>query len=163
MSALRGTLILLPLLVLVVGCPSGGGGQLPTFSVTGKVTQNGSPVPGASITFSPVDNSKPAAWGRSDAQGMYTLSTYGSGDGAVAGDYKVMVSKSAPGSTGSNEVAHDPTGQNVPSGPPSHNSAGGGAGGAAGGSLLPEKYASAATTPLHKTVEKSENVLDLEL
>ncbi|XZE54143.1 carboxypeptidase-like regulatory domain-containing protein [Planctomycetaceae bacterium SH139] len=148
--------------VVVIGCGPTGGKQMRTFPVTGKVTMGGAPVPGATVTFAPVVDGNPSAFARTDTQGVYTLTTYDTGDGAVKGEYKVLVSKSAPGGGGPSEPAHDATGQGGGPSAPSH---AGPRGGAAGGdgSLLPEKYASVASTPLIKTVNEEDNTIDLVL
>ena len=149
-------------LAFLVGCPTAAENQLPTYPVTGKVTQGGAPDAGATVTFSPITSGIPAAYGRTDAEGMYALSTYGTADGAVAGDFKVMVSKSAGGSTTGPSIGHDPTGQNTPAGPPAGHSSRSGAN-SQSGSLLPEKYASATSTPLSTMVEKKDNEYNIEL
>lgn len=156
-------LSLLSLVAVFVGCGPSTAGQMRTQKVTGKVTMGGAPVAGATVTFSPLDNGNPAAMGVSDAQGMYTLTTYTAGDGAVAGEYKVMVSKSAPSSTGPGEVAHDPTGAGGGPSAPSHSGPQGGGGASGSGSILPEKYAMLDTTPLMQTVTEGENNINLEL
>ena len=66
----------------------------PTFAVTGKVTLDGKPAATASVVFHPVGASGPAdvkPHGTVNADGTYTLSTYGGNDGAPAGDYLVTV------------------------------------------------------------------------
>ncbi|MEZ6135995.1 MAG: hypothetical protein R3C53_13930 [Pirellulaceae bacterium] len=150
--------------VALLGCtPGGGAAKLPTHPVTGKVVMNGAPVPLASVTFSPIAAGKPPALGQTDAAGVYTLTTYAAGDGAVAGDYKILVFKSAGVGAAGGEPAHDPTGQGGGPSAPQH--ARGGKPGATGssGSLLPEKYSSATTTTLQKTVTEGDNTIDLTL
>ena len=147
--------------LLLTGCNSGEG-RVQTHKVKGKVTYNGSPVASATVTFAPQEKGTPTAMGITDAQGMYTLTTYDSGDGAGAGLYKVLVYKmdQAAASTPS-APAHDPTGAG-PSGAPSHSGPKGGQK-KAGGSLLPEKYMKADTTTLTKNVVGGENEINLEL
>jgi hypothetical protein len=151
--------------VVLVGCNGGGGAaKVATHKVTGKVTMGGSAVAGATVTFSPEKGSSPAAMGLTDAQGVYTLTTYAAGDGAPEGDYKVLVYKEAPKSEASSGPQHDPKAGGTPQGPPGPKGHGGSnkKGGPAG-SLLPEKYSSASDTPLKKTVKSGENTIDLEL
>jgi hypothetical protein len=74
-------------LVVVFGC--GGPSTPKTVKVTGTVTLNGNPVPNASVAFIP-ENGR-AASGRTDAQGKFTLSTFGTNDGALPGPHKVAV------------------------------------------------------------------------
>ena len=82
------------LLFAVVGC-GGGPSRPPTYSVTGQVTENGKPVAGVDVAFRPDDSAsgqKPAN-GKTDVEGRYTLTTFSFGDGAMAGSYRVTLSK----------------------------------------------------------------------
>lgn len=68
--------------------------QLPTFEVKGQIFQNGKPVPNATVVFHPTtklgeDISNPR--GTTNADGSFTLSTYGTADGAPEGAYKITV------------------------------------------------------------------------
>ena len=150
--------------LLLTGCSGSGVGaeaRQPTYQVTGKVTLNGAPVPNAMVSFSP-KGKQPVATGRSGADGTYTVTTYDAGDGAVAGDYVVLVTKSAAAPTAS-AGGHDPN--NIPDGEAMH-AAQSGAGGASNGagSLLPEKYSRPDQSDLFAKVEaKSENVINFEL
>lgn len=148
--------------LLLTGCGSGGD-KVQTNKVKGKVTYNGSPVAGATVTFSPQEKGTPAALGITDAQGVYTLTTYDSGDGAAAGLYKVLVYKvSQAEAPASNAPAHDPTGAGGPSAPPAHSGSKAGQK-KASGSLLPEKYAKVDTTPINKNVVGGDNEINIEL
>lgn len=91
--------LLLVVVTALVGCLGCGkkGSDLPTVPVTGKITWKGEPVVDATVSFaSNVPDAKPAN-GKTDAQGNYSLQTYLSGtsqtDGALPGDYIVMVTK----------------------------------------------------------------------
>ncbi|MEM7474901.1 MAG: carboxypeptidase-like regulatory domain-containing protein [Planctomycetota bacterium] len=76
-------------LLFVVGC----GGGIPTFPVTGKVTDSsGAGIEGAAITFMPDGGETAIAIGMTGADGSYTLKTKDK-DGAQAGSYKVTVAK----------------------------------------------------------------------
>jgi hypothetical protein len=71
--------------------------KLPVFPVHGTVTINGKPAPEASLTFLPIDPfPKDAAINVPRAitgeDGSFVVSTYGSGDGAPAGRYRVIAS-----------------------------------------------------------------------
>lgn len=74
-----------------VGC--GKSGLSGTIRAKGKVTYKGQPVEGATVVFSPVDQTGRAASGLTDAQGNFNLTTLEAGDGALAGQYKVSISK----------------------------------------------------------------------
>ena len=78
-------------MLLVSGC-GGPDGRLETFPVSGTVTLDGKPVPNATVTFVPVEReSTRPAFGMTDEEGAYVLTTYQQGDGAVAGEFKISV------------------------------------------------------------------------
>ncbi len=79
------------LALCMVGC-SGGPAGPKTVPVSGTVTLDGSPLAGATVTFSPVSGGKAAA-GTTDQAGKFELITPGGGAGAVPGSYKVTVTK----------------------------------------------------------------------
>jgi hypothetical protein len=80
------------LVLIGSGC---GGGAAKLHKVNGKVTLDGQPLSGASVTFEPQDYSTgiQAATGKTGADGSYSLTTTTTGDGAMAGDYKVIITK----------------------------------------------------------------------
>jgi hypothetical protein len=84
------SLLLLPFTFL--GC---GDSAPPTYKVTGVVTLDDKPVEGATVTFTPAGGGQDqkTAVGTSMAGGKYELTTFSGGDGALAGPYKVTVSK----------------------------------------------------------------------
>lgn len=79
--------------LLVVPACSSGPKRPPTIKVSGKVTMNGTPVPGATVSFQPTAPGGRAAVGITDDAGQYTLTTFSAGDGAIAGDYAVAIDK----------------------------------------------------------------------
>lgn len=85
-------------LVLIAGlsaCQGCGGEEgVPTYPVTGTVTQKGKPVEGAIVSFTPIADGKSAS-AVSDASGKYSLTTNVSGDGAQEGQYNVTIAKYA--------------------------------------------------------------------
>ncbi len=78
-------------LALLVGCGSG----LNVQKVTGKVTLDGTPIPGATVSFSPTDAKGHGATGKTDDNGVYTLTDTRSdavaGSGTEVGSYEVAV------------------------------------------------------------------------
>lgn len=64
----------------------------PVYPVKGKVTYKGKPVVGADVTFAH-EGGKRSAFGRTDNEGMYQLTTFGSNDGAIEGKQSVTISK----------------------------------------------------------------------
>lgn len=110
------------------------------------------------VTLHPASPDGKPAFGRTDASGRAVLSTLGTNDGAIPGDYTVTVVKREGGQE-SQTIAPSEVGAmpaNSPSGPPApppqarH--------------LLPPKYADAQTSDLKVTVSASEeNNLTVEL
>ena len=78
---------------LAAGCGRGDG-KRPVFPVTGKVLVDGKPAADARLVFYPTDASDPAApkpTAVADEQGNLVVTTYATGDGAPAGQYKVGI------------------------------------------------------------------------
>jgi hypothetical protein len=75
------------LLVLVSGC-----GERPSMvPLRGTVRLDGRPLPNATVSFIAQGASGRDAFGFTDANGVFQLSTLKSGDGALPGKYKVVV------------------------------------------------------------------------
>src|ERR1700724_2573379 len=79
-------------MLVLAGC--GGGCQV--AAVSGQVTMNGQPLPGAQVTFQPIGSSGedpgPGSSGITDDQGRYTLKLLTlSKPGAVVGKHRVMI------------------------------------------------------------------------
>lgn len=77
--------------VLALGCQKGSD-RPTTYAVTGTVTQAGTPVAGAIVSFVATGGGQ-GATGITDASGKYALSTFGGDDGALPGQYGVKISK----------------------------------------------------------------------
>lgn len=82
-------------IVLLVGC--GGSLKLATGKVSGKVTHNGQPVTGGTITLVPIAKKDVKEAGLSarcaiQSDGTFKASTYGQFDGAVIGKHTVVFS-----------------------------------------------------------------------
>jgi hypothetical protein len=124
--------------IAVIGCSGEKKGDPNGKPVSGKVTYNGGPVEGASVTFS---SPTASAFGITDAEGKYRLTTAG-GDKVSLGQYRVsIVKKEAPAPSdaapdSANYVPPDPNA--APAAPPKD--------------LLPAKYADAATSELTASV-----------
>lgn len=90
--------LLLPL-VTAIGC---GDGKIKTYPVTGTVTVGGKPYPGARLMFVPQSGSekfqKERPTATTEESGRFELTTFLKGDGAPAGDYKVMIRSAKPSS-----------------------------------------------------------------
>jgi hypothetical protein len=89
--------------LLAVGC--GGADHATTYDVSGVVTQRGSPVAGATVSFLPGSSSEgvKSARGTTDEAGRFELKTYFGPEsdvaGALPGDYRVTITKT-PASSG---------------------------------------------------------------
>src|SRR5262249_17030259 len=79
--------LLLPALLLAA---AGCGGLGKPVKVEGVVTLDGHPLSGATVTFAPAEGGRPAS-GRTDTDGSFRLTTFRSDDGALPGEYKVIV------------------------------------------------------------------------
>jgi len=139
---------------------SGCGGEKvnrpPVFKVTGKVTLSGKPVVNADVTFIH-DETKRAAFGKTNDQGIYKLTTFAANDGAVEGKHSIKVVDIPPpattpaiADTESPEYQPPGIGQDTMPKPKSN---------------LPAKYSDPATSGLFGVVnaDGGENVIDLEL
>ena len=146
------------LVIVAAGCYSGTR-RPPTYKVAGTVTMKGQPLEGATVVFVPAEGAthEPAT-GITDAAGAFTLSTFLSGDGAMAGDYRIKVSKFDIKKPTKEEQARyisieeeqkiqfpdeKPT-------PPAKN-------------ILPPKYADEGKSGFTFTVNKGQNTIDLKL
>ena len=135
-----------------VGCGSGGPAL---YSVTGKVTLDGQPLPNVNVSFFPGDSKLPSSGGVTDSQGVYKLTTAQGTTGAVAGKHKITVYAGQSGS---------------PTARPEGMYKDGGTKDAKGKSSapkidnpVPEKYSSPDKSTLDKDVAAKSNVIDLEL
>lgn len=133
--------------LFLAGCGAGAavgeGARKPVYPVTGTVKHNGAPVADAVVTFSP-KGPQPPAFGRTDSEGKFQLTTYDANDGAAAGDYLVMVEKTSPVAPA--PVMHGPDFDSTKMTKPAAEAP-------ASRSLLPAKYASLKTTDLKVTVK----------
>ena len=137
-----------------LGC-NGPAGE-PTYPVTGVVTQGGTPIEGAVVSFHPVTGEGRSATGTTDASGRYRLTSFAKDDGALPGRYGVTVAKydqpagadaaEGPGATDmEQDYEEDPTYT-----PPSQN-------------ILPEKYSNVGSSGFEVDVGPGENAHDFEL
>src|SRR5262249_6170903 len=78
-------LFLSPMLLVSAGC-----GNANLSKVEGVVTLDGAPLSGATVSFMPVGDGR-AASGLTDGDGYFRLTTFRTDDGALAGNYKVIV------------------------------------------------------------------------
>lgn len=162
-----GSLFVSTAVVLAVsGCGGGPSDRPAVYPASGKVLYNGSPVAGATVAFWG-EGAPQAALGKTNDQGEFTLTTFDSGDGAVAGEHTITVIKADGSGNGS---ASGPIEYDAASGDASEaydammKAAANPASDSADASLLPEKYAKQDTTTLRETVSpEGPNEFTLEL
>lgn len=140
---------LLPLLLLA-GC---GGGHDPwkekrpkTTAVTGRVTYQGAALDEAIVTFH-ADGAGVTAYGKTDAQGNFKLTTFEPDDGATFGEHIVAIQKFETIAPPADPEAAPRPGKPVEP-----------------KSLIPERYGSATSSTLKATVSeggKNEFVFEL--
>lgn len=82
----------------LLGC-GGASGRPDLHKVTGTVTFKGTPVEGADVVFASETSPRSAA-GKTDASGKFSLTTFDTNDGAVAGEHVVTIIKVAAGGSG---------------------------------------------------------------
>lgn len=123
-------ILALACLALWIGCGKSGGPT--TVPVAGKVTCQGQPLTTGTVTFVPTAAKGRPASGDLQADGTYRLSSFSAGDGAMPGDYKVVVVSLKSGPT-----LEKPRQPEV--------------------SAVPKKYAASGTTDLTATVKAGEN------
>ena len=131
--------LLIALGTATTGCGRAG---VTVYPVTGRVTYKGMAIQRGTVLFSPLDAKLPPARGVIEADGSYRLTTFRDGDGAVAGEHRVIVNaleEVAPGLETGQPGYRTPT------------------------SLVPDKYSNLNTTPLQRTIAAQKNVVDLEL
>jgi hypothetical protein len=136
----RELLMLSLLLLLAMGCGSGGDGLA---VVKGTISYKGKPVPNGTVNFLPDDGNKPSATGEIQPDGSFSLQTFlGSrpSPGAVIGKHKVVI-------VAMQDMASRLPEERIPLPPP----------------IVPIKYTSPATSDLTAQVENKENTINFDL
>lgn len=148
-------------IMVSAGCSEGGSGsskRATVYKTKGKVTYLGNPLIDASVSFSP-QGTQPAAVGRTNDNGEFSLTTYRASDGAAEGDYKVMITMVDSEPAAATEAAHG----TEPGRDYSVSHAG--KKGKSTGNILPAIYSDPTKTPLSEKVEaggKNEFTFDLK-
>ncbi len=148
----------LPACFLLASCANEDGlGK--RFPVSGTVKYNGNPLEKGEISFISEDISKNFGATGTIANGSYTLSTGGDGDGAQAGKYKVTITVKEDYSERAEADFKKVTGSS--SAKPLPNFVAKAA--AEAKSLIPAGYGDARTTTLKAEVEPKSNTIDFNL
>ncbi|WP_442483445.1 BON domain-containing protein [Aeoliella sp. SH292] len=136
-AALLGTsLIALLAMGTVTGCNSKSGPErVPTFPVSGSVSFQGKPIPGAFVALHPKTTKEnvPSPRASVAADGSLKVSTYDGGDGAPEGEYVVTVEWYKPIKNGADVIS--------------------------GPNVIPKKYASPQTSDITIRVATQENTI----
>jgi len=137
---------MLAALAFVIGCGQSGSGG-PHATVSGTVTQGGSPVDGASVTFHStveVDGKKVGPFSAmTDSSGKYLLAMVGKEPGIPPGMYKVTITKMDVKATNLPKEIRDDPGQAEAAGLKIN--------------VMPKAYESLATSKLSVTLEAGKN------
>ncbi len=151
----------------LVGCGGGGDavggkGKEPVYPVSGVVTYKGKAIANADVTFTSESGNR-GAFGRTNEEGKFKLSTFGVNDGAIAGKHTVTIVKAkavaAPAKKEADTFSpnYEPPKPLTEADPAFHAPP-------AGTSEIPAKYASVATSGLIAVVNAdSPNDLKLDL
>ena len=130
------TIVLLSMFLLQSGCNRSGLNLAP---VEGVVTYKGAPLDQAGVLFKPPTG--PMAFGTTDSQGHFTLST-ANHSGALIGEHRVAISKTQT-------LAPQVAGEHFPRYQTKY--------------LIPQKYGSPESSELTATVNSGKNNLDFKL
>jgi len=120
------------LFIATTGCGDGVT-RIPTHKAQGQVLWEGKPLANAFVVLHPESPDLVPAQASTDAAGNFTLTTFDTGDGAPAGEYKITVAYYQPINQG---------GSIVP-----------------GPNVIPPKYSDASTTQLRVSIREGENQL----
>ena len=104
MNSLRRLTAAVPVCLVLAGCPSSGD-RPDTYATSGTIKFAGAPLADATVMFTPNDGQR-IALGRTNANGEYSLTTFSPNDGAMEGNYTVLVRKAMNTSAEEVEAAH---------------------------------------------------------
>jgi len=136
----RGAVWLLMLCLVASGCSDGKPHRVP---VSGTIMYKGERVAWGEVVFAPVDHSKGVlARGKANERGEFMLTTFDANDGAVPGEYKVLVFAYRSGTDQKREPDRRQR---------------------AGLPAVPEKYFNKDTTDITATVENKAATIQLDL
>ena len=146
------------LLCCIAGCGDSADDQWTekrpqTYPVQGRMLYNGEPLADATVSFTSTGSDVSiGAAGRTDKNGEFELTTYSSGDGAIAGLHRVSVIKAVV--EGEDPSYADETSPNYGKTPPPVTTR----------HLIPEKYSAFATSGLTVSVDSvRSNPITVEL
>lgn len=141
MSGSRSCVLAIALVALTLGGCSKNSGRPKVYPVSGTVKFKGEPVANANIVFLPEGSSPRNPAGTTDAQGNFKLTSYDTNDGAVAGDYIVII---VPGASTDGKKPEERTAQDLINLGPG--------GKIEGQAIFPPKYSDKKTSGLQRSV-----------
>ena len=134
-------------LLLSAGCGSDEKPLAETFPVSGTVIFNDQPLANATVTFDGGGTNR-GAYGMTDEEGRYRLTTFKSGDGAVPATHRVSILHEVEVPDADNGMNEDQYGGQIVEPPKTE-------------STIPDIYSSFDTSPLTAEVKAEENTIDL--
>jgi len=148
------SLICMSAALMLSGCIGGDSAEFQGAKVSGKVTFDGSPLADANITFKPTAEGGTAAFGKTNAEGIYTLNSTSAKVGVNPGKYNVVISKyEKVGQDPSAAVSEDDPNYDGASNAPTPKPK----------SLIPEKYTKEDSSGLEANVVEGENDIPFAL
>ena len=97
--------VMLMLILAQAGCSSPE--EAKTYPVSGEVTLDSKPLEGVTVMLQPVGGGS-LGYGVTDANGLFVISTFAVGDGAIPGEHQIVVtSSSASGVSGGDSLVDD--------------------------------------------------------
>ena len=81
-------------LLFVSGCSSSTE-EAKVYPVTGKVTIDNAPLANATVMLQPIEGGS-FGYGETDANGLFVISTFAVGDGAIPGEHRIVITKKTP-------------------------------------------------------------------
>lgn len=133
----RRIVTLMCLISLTTGCGENVPVKPPTVPIKGKVTYKGNPLTGGDVTFAPSGGGgeRRAGSGPIQSDGTFVISSYQSGDGVEAGEYKVFFNPPPPNPDAKTAPVKNP---------------------------IPAKYRSAKTSPITEMVAEGDAATEVE-
>ena len=148
-----------PAILVMISCGTPDDGLGKRYPVSGTVNYNGKPLEKGEISFVSEDLRKNFSAGGIIADGKYTLSTGGDGDGAAAGQYKVTIKSKEDFASKAQADFQKESGKDNPKFPPHYTAKAE----AAAKSLIPAGYGDLRTTTLTAEVKEEPNSINFEL
>jgi hypothetical protein len=149
----------IPAVLVMASCGGSEDGLGKRYPVSGTVNYNGKPLEKGEISFVSEDITKNFSSGATIANGKYTLSTGGNGDGAAAGKYKVIVKSKEDYNDKAQAAFQKESGKDNLKIPPQFRAKAE----ASAKSMIPAGYGDPRSTNLSAEVKEEPNTINFEL